>query len=64
MFENLLGKKIVVDLEGANSKFIFGKLILEDSECIKLEMNDSSILTINKDKIISGRPFKEVENHG
>ncbi len=64
MFEDLQGKKIVVELEGANSKFTFGKLILEDEEVIKLEMNDGAILTINKDRIITARLFKESGNSG
>ena len=57
MFEDLIGKMIIV--ERRNSKLIFGTLLFEDDECVKLELNDKTIFTIPKSIIISGRPFKE-----
>lgn len=59
MFEELVLEKIVLELEGTNSKLTFGILINEDSDSIKLKLNDGTILTINKSKIISARRWKD-----
>ena len=58
MFEDMIGKKIVIVLKG-NSKSVFGKLIFEDEEAVKLEFDGGAIYTFNKDDISYGRLFKE-----
>ena len=63
MFEDMLGKKIVIVLKG-NSKSVFGILIFEDEEAIKLEYEGGAIYTFNKDDISYGRLFKECGSNG
>jgi len=58
MFEDMMGKKIVIVLKG-NSKSVFGILISETAEAIKLEYEGGAVYTFNKDDISYGRLFKE-----
>lgn len=65
MLEEFVGKRIAVAIEeGSNSRTVYGILLQENEEYIKLEMNDGTIFTINKNRVISSRPFKESGNHG
>jgi len=62
MFEELIGKKLIVFYKD-NNKSRFGTLIFEDQECLKLELKDGTVFTINKDDISDGREFKESGNY-